>query len=127
MSVRFSPDACPGCGEPLRPKYSTYRHGTRGWLFPVGLVGGMFAVIGLLALSFLAAFVLAEELFGDAALKRREKGILTFLLQIPMWVLVVWAARVGFRVLHRLPRTFTASCETCTWTGPCKVYEGAEV
>lgn len=123
MGVRFSPDACPGCGEPLRPKYSTYRHGTRSLLFPVGLVGGVFAVAGLIALSFVAAVLLATELFGDAGLTRREKGMLTFLLQIPMFVLIAWAARAGWRGLHRLPRTFETGCPTCTWTGPCKVYE----
>lgn len=127
MSVRFSPDACPGCGEELHPKYSTYRHGTRGLLFPLGLIGGMLAVLGLLALSFWGAFLLADELFGNVALKRRERGALTFLLQIPMFALVVWGSRVGFRALHRLPRTFTAGCEKCSWTGPCKVYETAEV
>lgn len=127
MSVRFSPDACPGCGEPLRPKYSTYRHGTRHWLFPVGLLGGMVAILVLLALSFWAAFELGDEFFGDAGLKRREKGILTFLLQIPMFVLIVYGAKVGWRAIHRLPRTFTAGCETCTWTGPCKVYENTEI
>ncbi|MBN9121188.1 MAG: hypothetical protein J0I06_18890 [Planctomycetes bacterium] len=126
MSVRFSPDACLGCGEPLRPKYSTYRHGTRGPLFTLGLVGGMFAVLGLLAVSFLGGFALADELFANANLPDREKGALTFLIQIPMFALVVVAARLGFRALHRLPRTFTVGCETCTWTGPCKVYE-AEV
>jgi hypothetical protein len=126
MSVRFSPDACPGCGESLRPKYSTYRHGTRSWLFPLGLIGGMFAVIGLLALSFVGGFALAGELFGNAGLKDRELGVLTFLLQIPMFALVVFGARTGFRALNRLPRTFTAGCETCTWTGPCKVYDTAE-
>jgi len=126
MSVRFSPDACPGCGEPLRPKYSTYRAGTRGWMFPVGLIGGMLAVIGLLAVSFLGGFALAGELFGNAGLQDREMGALAFLLQLPMFALVVLVARIGFRALHRLPRTFEAGCETCTWTGPCKVYESAE-
>ena len=41
--------------------------------------------------------------------------------------LICLAARAGFRALNRLPRTFEAGCETCTWTGPCKVYETAEV
>ena len=128
MSVRFSPDACPGCGEPLRPKYSTYRHGTRSWLFPAGLIGGMVAILVLLVLSFWAAFALSDEFFGDAGLPRRDKGVLTFLIQIPMFVLIVYGARIGWRLLHRLPRTFFAGCETCTWTGPCRVYENpAEV
>ena len=127
MSVRFSPDACPGCGEPLRPKYSTYRHGKLHWLFRVGLVGGGFAILGLIALSFWGAAVLTEELFGDAGLQRREKGTLMFLLQIPMIALVVWGAKIGWRALHRLPRTFETGCETCTWTGPCRVYETTEV
>jgi hypothetical protein len=123
MSVWFSPDACPGCGEPLRPKYSVYRHGTRHWLFPVGIVGGSFAVLALIALSFWGAFELAEELFGAAPLLKRERGILTFLVQVPIIALIVLGARVGWRVLFRLPRTFEAGCLTCTWTGPCKVYE----
>jgi hypothetical protein len=125
MSVRFSPDACPGCGEPLRPKYSTYRGATRGPLFPIGLLVGMAVVLALLAASFLGGFALADELFRNANLPARDKGVLTFLLQIPMFALVVWAARVGFRALNRLPRTFTTGCETCPWTGPCKVYENA--
>src|SRR5690242_1976433 len=108
MSVRFSPDACPGCGEPLRPKYSTYRTGTRSWLFPAGLIVGVVAVAGLILLSFWASSILTEELFGEAPLKRREKGMLTFLLQIPMVVLIVYGARIGWRLLHRLPRTFFA-------------------
>jgi hypothetical protein len=125
MSVRFSPDAGPGCGEPLRPKYSTYRTGTRSWLFQAGLVGGVFAIAGLIVLSFWGAAILTEELFRDAPLARREKGMLTFLLQIPMVGLIVFGARIGWRLLHRLPRTFFTGCETCTWTGPCKVYENS--
>ena len=125
MSVRFSPDACPGCGEPLRPKYTTYRDGTRGPLFAMGLFGGMAVVLALLTVAFLGGFALADALFGNAKLPDREKGALAFLIQIPMFALVVFAARVGFRALFRLPRTFTASCGTCTWTGPCKVYENA--
>jgi hypothetical protein len=127
MNVRFSPDACPGCGEPLRPKYTTYRDGTRGPLFPLGLVGGMVAVLGLLWLSFLGGFAIVGAFFGDAGLKDREMGALAFLIQIPMFALVALAARAGFRLLNRLPRTFTAGCQTCTWTGPCKVYETTEV
>jgi hypothetical protein len=126
MSVRFSPDACPGCGEPLRPKYSTYRHGTRHWLFSAGLVGGAVAILALIALSFWGAFVLADVLFGNAGLLRRDQGVLTFLLQIPMLALIAWGAKIGWRALHRLPRTFEAGCETCTWTGPCRVYETTE-
>ena len=110
MSVRFSPDACPGCGEPLRPKYSTYRTGTRSWMFPVGLVGGMFAVIALLAASFVGGFALAGELFGNAGLADREMGALAFLLQLPMFALIGLAARTGFRLLNRLPRAFEAGC-----------------
>jgi hypothetical protein len=128
MSARFSPDACPGCGEPLRPKYSVYRHGTRHWLFPVGLVGGSLGVLALIALSFWGAFELAEEVFGGAAILRRERGILTFLIQVLLIALIVIGARIGWRLLFRLPRTFEAACQTCTWTGPCKVYEdGASV
>lgn len=127
MSVRFSPDACPGCGEPLRPKYTAYRDSTRGPLFPLGLIGGMFAVIALLAAAFLGGLALIEELFRNANLPGREKGALALLIQIPMFVIVGLTARTGFRLLHRLPRTFTAGCETCTWTGPCKVYETTEV
>jgi hypothetical protein len=127
MSVRFSPEVCPGCGEPLQPKYSTYRHGTRGLLFPLGLIGGLFAVPILLGVSFVVAFVLASKLFGNAGLKDREFGVLIFLIQLPMFAVVALLARGGFRLLNRLPRTFTAGCETCTWTGPCKVYENAEV
>jgi len=124
MSVRFSPDACPGCGEPLRPKYSTYRSGTRGLLFPLGLLGGMVAVIALLWASFWCAFALTNALFADANLPRRDMGFLAFLFQIPMVVLIVWVARTGWGWLHRLPKKFAAGCETCSWTGPCKVYEG---
>lgn len=126
MSVRFSPDACPGCGDPLRPKYSTYRSGTRGLLFPLGLLGGMAAVLVLFALTFWAAAVLTEQLVGNAGLLPREKGAVMFLLQIPMVALIVWGARVGWGALHRLPKTFACGCETCTWTGPCKVYETAD-
>lgn len=126
MSVRFSPSACPGCGGPLQPKYSTYRHGTRSLLFPAGLIGGILAVSVLILVSFTATLLLTEVIFGDAGLQRREKGILAFLLQIPMFVLIVWGSRVGWRLLHRLPRTFATGCEKCSWTGPCKVYEHAE-
>jgi hypothetical protein len=123
MGVRFSPDACPGCGEPLRPKYSTYRFGARHWLYRVGLVGGAFAVLGLGALTFWGAFELAEVLLGDAGLGRRDRGVLTFLIQLVMLALIGVGARVAWGALHRLPRTFTAGCETCTWTGPCQVFE----
>jgi hypothetical protein len=123
MSVRFSPDACPGCGEPLRPKYSTYRTGKRSRLFPAGLIVGVVAIAALILLSFWGAAILTEELFADAPLARREKGMLTFLLQIPMVLLIVFGARIGWRLLHRLPRTFFTGCQTCTWTGLCKVYE----
>jgi hypothetical protein len=123
MAVRFEPACCPGCGEPLRPKYSTYRHGTRSWLFPAGLVGGAIGVLVLLALSFWAAFELNAAAFAGAGLQRRESGMLTFLLQAPMVVLIGFGARAGWRALHRLPRTFGAGCGTCSWTGPCRVFE----
>ena len=126
MSVRFSPDMCPGCGDPLRPKYSTYRNGTRGPLFPLGLLGGMAATLSLLVLSFWVAAVIARALFGNAGLTLRELGALTFVVQLPLFALVVFAVRVGWAALHRLPKTFTAGCETCTWTGACKVYETYE-
>lgn len=127
MGVRFSPDVCPGCGEPLRPKYTTYRNATRGPLFPLGLIGGLFAVPALLGASFVVAFVVALEFFGNAGLRDREMGVLIFLIQLPMFAVIALLARAGFRVLTRLPRKFTAGCEACNWTGACKVYENAEV
>jgi hypothetical protein len=127
MSVRFSPDACPGCGEPLRPKYSTYRSGTRSWLFSLGLITGIVGIASLIVLSFFGASLLTQEFFGNAGLKRREIGMLTFLIQIPLVIVIVLVARTGWRLLHRLPRTFFTGCETCPWTGPCRVYENAEV
>jgi hypothetical protein len=126
MSVRFSPEECPGCGEPLRPKYSTYRQGARSWLFPVGIVGGGFAVLALLALAFLGGLAIAGAIARAAGLNDREMGLLALLCQIPLFALVALGARVGWGMLHRLPRTFESGCGTCTWTGPCKVYESGE-
>jgi hypothetical protein len=126
MSVRFSPDACPGCGEPLQPRYSTYRTGTRGPLFPLGLVAGVVGTLALLGLSFWGAAVIAGAVFGNAGLTRRELGVLTFLVHLPLLALLVAAVRAGWIALHRLPKTFHTGCETCTWTGPCKVYERSE-
>lgn len=123
MSIRFSPDACPGCGSPLRPKYSTYRIGARHWLFPAALVGGMLATLALIPVILWGVGQLAEFLLGDLGLQRREMGVLYFFLLIPFGVAVWRLNMIGWRVIHRLPRNFTAGCETCTWTGPCKVYE----
>lgn len=128
MSVRFSPDACPGCGEPLRPKYTTYRTGTRHWLFPAAIIGGLLATLSSIPVILWGVGHLAQVLFGDLGLQRSEMGILYFLLLLPFGAVVVRLNRIGWRLIHRLPRTFAAGCETCTWTGPCKVYENtAEV
>ena len=123
MSIRFSPAACPGCGSPLRPKYSTYRIGARHWLFPAALVGGILATLALIPVILWGVGHLAQLLFGDLGLQRREMGVLYFFLLIPFGGAVWCLNMIGWRLIHRLPRNFTAGCETCTWTGPCKVYE----
>lgn len=128
MSIRFSPAACPGCGSPLRPKYSTYRIGARHWLFPAAIVGGMLATVALIPVILWGVGQLAEFLLGDLGLQRREMGVLYFLMLIPFGALVVRLNLIGWRLIHRLPRTFAAGCEACTWTGPCRVYaDGGEV
>ena len=83
----------------------------------------MLATLALIPVILWGVGHLAELLFGELGLQPREMGVLYFLLLIPFGM-VLWRLNlIGWRLIHRLPRNFTAGCETCTWTGACQVYE----